>query len=306
MKSWLISCAKPNDAITISPDGDLQAALDACVDGGWIVLDKGLYTLPETLKIPSNLTLSGQGLETVLFLDPEKSGSALANKEDDLNNFTLRDLVIEGAVKSEPPRDPNSARRTRSYASARSRSGIAFSAQRAKQMHDLHFEHVTVQNCTLDGVAVRGAQNVTLVACDFSDSGSSVVPGPGLQHNLLITRSDTVDIRDSRFDTSPWGSGVDISHCDTVTLSNNEVARNTLHGIRVTDSGGIHLVNNLVEGNDGHGIVFDKQMDGCENVTVTNNISRNNGKSGIQVQDAHETTLENNVLVDNENDDECA
>jgi hypothetical protein len=89
----------PDHAITITPDEDLQAILDASTEGAWIVLSKGLYTLSETLKIPNNLTLSGQGLETVLFLDPEKTGPALTNAHDDLNNFTLRDLVIEGALK---------------------------------------------------------------------------------------------------------------------------------------------------------------------------------------------------------------
>lgn len=292
----------PENAVSVMPDDDLQKALDACDEGGWIVLSEGIFTLPETLKIPSHVTLSGQGLGSVLFLDGEKSGAALANADDDLNNVTLRDLVVEGAVTCEPPRDPNSARRTRSFASARSRAGIAFAAQQAKQMHDLHFEHVTVQNCTLDGVAIRGAQNVTIIACDFSDSGSSVVPGPGLQHNLLMTRSDTVEIRDSRFDTSPWGSGIDVSHCQNVTLLNNEVARNALHGVRVVDSSGVQVVDHLVEGNDGHGIVCDKQMDGCENITVTDTVSRNNGKLGIQVQDVDDVTIKKNVLVDNSDD----
>lgn len=292
----------PDDAIWVTIEDSLQAVLDGCAKGAWVVLDKGIYTLPETLKIPNKITLSGQGLETVLHLNSEKTGSALANEQDDLNHVTLRDLVIEGAVKSESPRDPNSARRTRSYASAPSRAGIVFAAQHARQMHDLHFEHVTVQNCTLDGVAIRGAQNVTIVACDFSDSGSSVVPGPGLQHNLLITRSDTVEIRDSRFDTSPWGSGVDISHCQNVKLSNCEVARNALHGVHVTESERVHIVKNLVEGNDAHGIVFDKQMDGCKEAMLTDNLSRNNGKWGICVSDVVDETIENNVVIDNQND----
>ena len=216
---------------------------------------------------------------------------------DDMHNITLRDFVIEGATQSEPPRDPNSARRKRSYANAPARTGINFAAQSANQMSDLHLKHLTVQNCTLDGVAIRGAKNITITACDFSDSGSSVVPGPGQQHNLLITRSNTITVQNSRLDTSPYG--IDISHCQDITINNNETARNALHGIHITESTNAIVTNNLTEGNDAHGIACDTQMDGCHQIQINNNIAQNNGQAGIHTNQTTQADIQNNTVTDN-------
>ena len=87
--------------------------------------------------------------------------------------------------------------------------------------------------------------NVVITACDFTGNGSSVVPGPGLEHDF---------------------------------------ARNTLNGIHVTESQNIRVDGNLTEGNDRNGILFDAQMDGCRRIEVTGNISRNNGDDGIQME----------------------
>ena len=289
----------PETAIFVGIEDDLQAVLDGCEEGSWVVLEKGVYVLPDPLKIPSGLTLSGQGLETILFRAADKTGPALMNATSDLRDVVVRDLVVEGATSTETPSDPNSRRTRQYFRNAPSRSGIVFAAEHAGQMRNIRFEHVTVQNCTHDGVAIRGAAQVSVVACDFSDNGSSVVPGAGLQHNLLLTRSQDVDIRDSRFDTSPWGSGVDVSHCQNVRISNNEVARNALCGVRVVESEDIQVVHNLAEGNDAHGIAFDKQMDGCRNILVTDNITQLNGKLGIYAQGVHDITLKNNVTENN-------
>jgi len=45
-----------------------------------------------------------------------------------------------------------------------------------------------------------------------------------------------MQVNNSRFDASPWGNGIDISFCDNVVVSKNEVARNKLSGIRCTES----------------------------------------------------------------------
>ncbi|MDA0709358.1 MAG: right-handed parallel beta-helix repeat-containing protein, partial [bacterium] len=292
----------PDTAIRIGPSDDLQAALNACTEGSWVVLDAGIFTLNDTLKIPSGITLSGQGLGTILFLHPDSTGPALVNATVDLRDVVLRDFVVEGATTTETPDDPNSRRRRQSYQHAPSRAGIVFSADQPGQMKNIQFEHITVQNCAHDGVAIRGASQVVLTGCDFSDNGGSVVPGPGLQHNLLISRSDAIEIRSGRFDTSPSGSGIDISHCQDVTLSDNEVARNACSGIRVTESENIHIENNLTEGNDAHGIALDTLMDGCRQVTLIGNTSRNNGRSGIHTKGTRKLTAKQNIETDNKGD----
>lgn len=289
----------PANALTVTPDDDMQSIFDQCPENGWVILTKGIHTLPQTIKMPNNITVSGHGFETIVILDAKQTGAAFVNAADDFHNVTLRDFVIECDTSAEMPSDPNSGRRRRSYANAPARKGIDFSAQKTNQMQDIYLEHLTVQNATLDGVAIRGAQNITVVACDFSDNGASVVPGPGLQHNLLITRSSAVTVRGSRLDTSPYGNGLDISHSQDITIANNECARNAQHGIHITESNLVRITNNLAEGNDAHGIVCDLLMDGCHDVEIKNNTSRNNAQSGIYQDQANHVIMQHNLLTDN-------
>lgn len=303
----------PADGVHVTPGESIQNILDGETNGGWIVLSKGVFVLPAPLRIPSDVTLAGQGNSTILILDPNyttnRGGASLVNATDDLHDVTLRDFVIEGDTTVRAPasssgpdynyvsgsgsgavtlhpltNDPNQDRRWRSYQMSPSRAGIIFCAQREGQMQHLRLEHVTVRDCTHNGVAIYGAKNVVITACDFTGNGSSVVPGPGLEHDLLLTRVIGAEIRDSRLDDSPWGNGIDLSESRNVNIVDNETARNALNGIHVTESQDIRVDGNLTEGNDRNGILFDAQMDGCRKIEVTGNISRNNGDDGIKIE----------------------
>ncbi|HEY3836186.1 MAG TPA: alginate lyase family protein [Bryobacteraceae bacterium] len=267
----------PSDATRIEPGQSIQSALDAKAGtGGWVVLAKGLHTLPRALHLPSGVTLAGEGRETILMLDPQRTGPAIVNATDDLHDVTLRDFILEGALVSHPPTDPNGDRMARSYRSAPSRAGIALSAQRAAQMRNLRLEHLTVRHCTHNGVAIRGAAQLAILACDFSDNGGSVVPGPGLEHNLLITRTQGAEVRDSRLDDSLWGSGLDLTFSGNVTVANNEAARNTLYGLHVAESETVQIRSNLIEGNTGGSIVLETLMDKNQKVETKDNQLQNN------------------------------
>jgi parallel beta-helix repeat protein len=294
----------PPDAIRVEPGESIQAALDAAAEnGGTVWLAKGVHTLPETLKVPSDITIAGEGAETILFLDPalteDRAGTAMVNATPDMNSIELRDFVIEGALTVETSKDPNQDRRQRSYQMSPSRAGIIFSGEQDVQMSNIRIEHVTVRNNTHQGVAIKGAQQVEIASCDFSDNGSSVVPGPGLLHNVFITRVEQCNISNSRFDTSPWGSGIVATHSDDIIISDSELARNALHGIRMVDCRNISIDANLLEGNDGNGLLIDHIVDGSAVVTVRDNIARYNGNYGIVLDHVKEGTLAKNALVGN-------
>lgn len=300
----LVTTARPpKGSVTVSPGSSVQAAIDANAGKGtWVILAKGVHTLSESLKIPSGTTLAGQGKESVLFLGPGKEGTFIVNSDNDMHDVTIRDLLIEGANTVVTNFDPNTDRRLRSYMNATSREGIEFSAGRHGQMRNIHFESLTVQNCTKNGVAVRGATNVVVNNCDFSDNGSSVVPGAGFHHNLLLTRISDCRVSNSRFDTSPWGSGVDLSFVNKGVISKNEAARNRLSGIRCTESRNIEVTENLVEGNDGSGILFDALMDGSQNIEISDNISQYNNEHGILLDKVSVSKVMNNKTLDNGQD----
>lgn len=295
----------PGDAVDVAPGQSIQEALDARAgSGGWVVMAKGLHTISASLRIPSGVTLAGHGRETVVFFDPKvpaaNAAIAMVNAADDLHDVTLRDFVVEGSTLSRPPTDPNQDHRMRSYQHAPSRGGILFAAQRPGQMRNLRFEHLTVRNCTHNGVAIRGAAQVAIMASDFSDSGSSGVPGPGLEHNLLLTRAIGAEVRDSRLDGSPWGSGIDVTFSRDIAVSNCEAARNTLYGIRVSESENVRVRGNLTEGNDAGGIVFDTLVDGSRGIVARVNVSRNNGGYGIDIASATTADVQSNSAADNQ------
>src|SRR5205085_4829445 len=138
---------------------------------------------------------------TIIFLDPASGErDALIASNENLHDVTIRDLVIEGSVKTDPGTDPNSSR---SFKGGANRGGIIFKASTEGQMKNINLLNITVRNCTFNGVAISGAANINIKACDFNENGSSVIPGPHLLHNLLLDHCSAVTITGSRFSTSP-------------------------------------------------------------------------------------------------------
>jgi parallel beta-helix repeat protein len=262
-------------------------------------LEKGVYQLNEPLRMPGSVTLAGQGISSVLVLAPQLTGNTIVNADSNMHDVTIRDLFIEGATNPVTGMDPNDDRRKRSYMNATSRGGILFLTARENQIQHIRLEHMTIRNCTKNGVFICGAADVVVDSCDFSDNGSSVVPGAGFHHNLHLTHITDCIISNSRFDTSPWGSGIDLSFCRKAVIFNNEAARNKLSGIRCTESENISVTGNLTEGNDENGISFDVLMNGSRVIAIQNNLSRNNGLHGIYTDKVTGGTVSNNIIVDN-------
>lgn len=294
--------AVPKDAIVVSPGESLQEALDgAAGTGKWVIAKAGLHTLPATLRVPSGLTLAGEGILTKLYLDPGAGmRDAMVNAEDDLSNVTIRDLVVEGSVRPEPPNDPNSVR---SYRNPGNRGGIIFRAQREGQMKNIELINVTVQNCTYNGVFISGATGVRITRCDLNENGSSVVPGPKLQHNLLITHCADVTVQDSRLDTSPYGSGISLDQCSNAKIAGNEIARNAYYGVLVAESKNVQVTGNFIEGNDRSGVMIEFQYHGSEIVSIGSNRIQFNDGHGVESYGSR-TTLEGNTYTMNSHADE--
>jgi hypothetical protein len=197
----------PEESLRVNPGESIQDALDkASGTGKWVIVSAGVHSLTAPLKIPSDVVLSGEGLSTIIFLEPSSGArEAIVNASPDIQNVTIRDLLIEGATSTEVHSDPNSRRVWRSTAI---RAGIMLMAEKDSRMKNIILENVTVQNCTWNAVYLNGIDNLRINACNMNESGSSVVPGPRLQHNLLITRCTGVLVDGSRLVNSPHGCGL--------------------------------------------------------------------------------------------------
>lgn len=297
----VVNAKVPDNAIIVKSGESIQKALDsAALTGGWVKVSSGLHTLPGTLKIPSGITLSGEGLGTVLFLDPASGvRDAIVNADSFLHNVTIRDLVVEGALKPETGTDPNS---NRSFRSTGNRGGIILRSHREGDMKNINLINITVQNCTYNGVFITGAEGVNISGCNFSENGSSVVPGPKLQHNLLLGHCSGVVIKDSRLVTSPFGSGVTLTHCKNAKINSCEIARNAYYGINLLESSNIEISGNLIENNDRSGIMMEYLYHGCNNVSVTSNLIHYNNGFGVESYSAKDIKVSNNTYAGNGTD----
>ena len=290
----------PANAIIVQPGESIQKAIDeAAGTGRWIVAKAGIHKLPATLKMKSGVTLAGEGLKTILFLDPASGErEAVINADNNMHDVTIRDLVIECATKTETHSDPNS---TRSYRGGYNRGGIMFRTLTEGQMKNINLVSLTVKNGTYNGVFINGASNVNVTRCDLSENGVSVPPGQKLMHNLLITHCTQVNVKDSRLVTSPYGSGIALDQSSNVIVSNCEIARNGYYGVLVTESSNVSVTNNLVEANDRSGVMVEFLQEGAENMVVSNNIIHYNSGYGVESYAAKQSKVENNTYAGNGN-----
>jgi parallel beta-helix repeat protein len=294
------SAIVPNNAVIVTQGQSVQDALNtASITSHWVMIKAGIHTLPATLKIPSGITISGEGLGTVLFLNPSSGErDAMVNADNDLHDVTIRDLVIEGSNKTDPGTDPNS---NRSYRGGYNRGGIIFRALNEGQMKNIKLINLTVQNCTYNGVFISGAENITIDRCNFNENGGSVVPGPKLQHNLLLAHCTDVDIKDSRLDTSPYGSGIAMDHNHNVSVTNCEIARNGYYGVLISESKNVSIKNNLIEANDRSGVMVEFLHQGSEKISINNNKIQFNNGYGVESYAARNYKINNNIYAGNGN-----
>lgn len=286
----------PETALYVSPGESVQNAVNKAGKNGWVVLKAGLHTLPEKLSLPSNITISGVGKETILFLDPSGGRDAIVNAESNFENVTISDLVIEGAPNPDPGTDPNSRR---SFRSSANRGGILFLGSYTGELKNITFKNITVRNSTYNGAFISGASGVNIINCDFSKNGSDVVPGPKLQHNLLLSHCENVLVKDCQLVTSPFGSGLALTKCKGVSVESCEIARNAYYGLLITESMDVTVSGCLVEGNERSGIMAEYLFNGSENLIVKNNLIHYNNGYGIESYSVKNVSENNNILTGN-------
>lgn len=154
-------------------------------------------------------------------------GQAFVHPGIELNRADLEFMKLQVAMGKQPWKD-------------------SFISDSTYGMKNIRFVNLTVRNFTRNGVIICGADDLEIAHCDFSDNGSGVIPGYRLHHNLLITHTVKVVIRDSRFDTSPHGCGIAIEKCNQIHIENNEIARNGWCGIRLAECAAVVISDNLV------------------------------------------------------------
>ena len=267
------------NAIFVNPGENIQEALDrAAIEGREVVLRSGVHQIELPLMLRSGTRLSGEGIESVVFMRPGLGGYALVAASPDIHDITLRNFLLEAATDTRTASDPNGARWQRLTFLSPSRGGIFLLGNSESTLKNIVIENVTVQHATKEGLTVRGASGVRISNCDISDNGGTVVPGPGYHHNIDLTHCSGVEVSLCRADDSPFGCGITLSECSDVRILSCETARNALDGIRLSDCDGVTIENCMSEANDGFGILQEKLFSGCSGVTLKDNLLQLNAR----------------------------
>ncbi len=292
----------PGESLRVNPGESIQNALDMTSGTGkWVFVSEGVHSLTAPLKIPSDVVLAGEGLSTIIFLEPSSGArEAIVNASPDIQNVTIRDLVIEGSTSTEVHSDPNSRRSWRSTAI---RAGIMLMAEKDRRMKNIIIQNVTVQNCTWNAVYLNGIDNMRVTGCNFNESGTSVVPGPRLQHNLLITRCTGVIIEGSRLVNSPHGCGLALAHSRDVKVRNCEISRNGWYGMLLTESENVAVEGNLLEGNDFSAVMAEYLFSGSSKISVSGNTIQYNNGYGIESYASKDISADGNTSEGNRSGD---
>ncbi|HEY4209106.1 MAG TPA: right-handed parallel beta-helix repeat-containing protein, partial [Puia sp.] len=292
----------PPDAQTVDPGQSIQQALDAAAASGgsrWVVLKAGVHTFHATLKIPSGITMIGEGASTILFLDPASGQrEAMINADTSLHDITIRNLVIECGTKTEVPSDPNS---NRSFKGGYNRGGILFRGEGAGQLRNISLIDLTIRNATYSGISISGGRNITVSSCDLSENGATVPPGPKLLHNLLLEHCSNVHITGSRMGNSPYGCGVALDHCSDASVISCEIARNGFYGVLLSESRNVSVEKCLIEGNDRTGVMVEFLFKGNDHISIHNNRIQYNNGYGVEMYAASNSTVAGNQYEGNGN-----
>lgn len=282
--------------VVIEPSKNLQSVLDQYAGSGrTILLRKGEYRLKESLKIPSNIHICGEGLNTVLICEPSVRTAAILLGDLDAHDITIENLVLDGAWDHKLPSDPNTGRFDRSGRLSNNLSGISLRGEVAHDLRNVTFKDLTVINFSRTGVYLSDVNGIEIISCNFSDNGSHVVPGPRLQHNLLIHHSRNVKIEDSRFDASLRGCGIVMEYCDGIAIEGCEVARNDWHGIMMAECKNGETTGCLIEGNSGCGFYGDYYYKGSSKLVVKGNKIQYNNGYGVRCFAVEGLSVSNNT-----------
>jgi hypothetical protein len=191
--------AKAQLVINLPAGGNLPAAVAqiTAAGGGTINLAAATYNLTSTLKIPSNITINGQGSSTIL-LGPQTpyTWDLIDDAAEGVSNITFSNFVVDGNIPRGAylvtPSGTNNPYQG---------MGINFNA------YTYPFVNVTLQNIEVrnagEGIHLALMSGLTLNQVYAHDN----VPG-SFAHNVYLVDSTNVTVTHCRFDNAHAGDGL--------------------------------------------------------------------------------------------------
>ncbi|GAA3510901.1 hypothetical protein GCM10022393_25690 [Aquimarina addita] len=275
------------DNRSVSLGGDIQDAIDyvSSTGGGTVTLAAGTFTINESLKIKSNVTLQGSGTYAST-IKTTQNIKIIEQAGYGLKNITIRNLTLTGTNQVD---------------------GGGMDIVSYGTDHDtILISNVRCYN-TGWGVHIKGAKNLTVENCDFSKNGTK--GKEGFAHNMYLRRVYGATVKNSSFNYSTSANGINISYSEDIEIYNSEMIGNYFRGVRAADTEG-YLVHNCIITDNGFGADDDSSYGlgaNSENFTARDidfqdNCVANNDRQGIYAKSGATGIIKNNNSYGNGDD----
>jgi len=252
---WFASSSASALDISLSPGDDIQNAIDQVVasGGGTVSLASGTYILPASIEMSSNVTLQGAGNTTRLELPLDATYPMIIDDgTEPCNNMTVRNMLLDGNIPEskvshnfEYTTDPQNPC-----------LGILFDAGTEATYHtNVIIENLEIHN-TVDACHIKGVRGGYIDNVYFHHNGIFFWPG----HNAYLRRCIDYTVKNSIFEASYNGSGVNCSWSKNLLFSNCQVIASGGRGIRNAASEGFVIHDCIITDCGSEGIIANAEQ----------------------------------------------
>lgn len=267
--------------ISVPLGGDIQAAIDEVADsgGGNVILSSGTYIVNSTIKIKSNVSIIGAGMEDTII---QSSGpfTIINQFGEGQSNMVIKDLTVIGENNENC-------------------FGILIESLNTYH-NNVTLQSVKVRNSGM-GVHLKGIYGVLVKDCDISFNGA---PGQeGYFHNLYLRRCYTnVSIENCKLNYSSTGNGFNASYSSNIIIKNTEAIGNYFRGMRAADTDGFTIENCVASYNGDYGLVANSEVNPTTNINWSGNCVSNNENIGVYATTGVTGSCNNNNAFENSTD----
>ncbi len=294
--SSVLSFGAKGDGVT-DDTAAIKEALKSCPNGE-VYFPSGAYVISSSIRIPSNVTIIGEGENSVIIAAPGTSRGATMLKLDKASNVVIKNICISG----------NSSV---NYENMDAKDGI-------HMLEIWNSDNVTVDSCSFidniyAGIRDVGSNNITINNCFFVniDCGFVTLGSASNIHDLTITNNtfdghkasepislyatsshSNILIENNTMSNKTGGCGILIPGFmpnNNIIIRNNTL-NNIASGMRIQNSSNVQVLHNSVSNTTGGcGIKFIS----CNNVIVDDNNCSNIRQDGLLVTDCSYITINN-------------
>ncbi|WP_329376014.1 glycosyl hydrolase family 28-related protein [Streptomyces sp. NBC_01483] len=282
---WLIVTDPTYGAVGDGVHNDttaIQAAIDACPEGGIVYFPQGIYKTTATLDLKNGVTLLGSHAN--LMVGPGMSGSDYACYIQPATPFTGTNVIkiIGDATDGIHPDISGEQRITNLMIDGSQLTGTTI---------DGLYAVGNVQNVVLDNVCIRQMPNNGIVTasrtdgkCPFSWRLHHVMVDNCHSNGILFVGNTDLTLDDVQV-IGCFAQGIVLTNCTNTQLTNCRTEWCGSHGFRITGnwgnwqgSGGMLMSNCSTDRNGGNGVLIDAT--GATPIQIDNLLTRRDGRNG--------------------------